>query len=399
MFILRTSFIYAFSKKKGQRAISIMIMLGLAIGLVALLVISAVMNGLQDAQLKQLRNIESFDLIVKSQSLSLDDIKSIEGVDDAFFMLQSNVLVVDKTTNKSTSARVRAYSNDALDSKRMKESLYFLTSSSKQKDGMIISYSIMNALKLSKSDNISVTFLKKGKTATVVPSSQSLGVDAVYTSNLQEFNASTVFMDYEVLSSILGKEDTQIAVYANGSQKSIVSAILEKDKDAKITTWQEYNKALYSALMLEKTLMYVFLAFMFLIICVNLKNSTKRLLRNKQKEGAMLRALGLTKKKVYRIFLLQGLLVCLLGEVLGIVLGKLVISNLQSILGFADSIIMSITGNRTVLSVLPINASISNLEILMVCAFIFTLSYLFTIMGLRKIHKSEIMEVILHASY
>ena len=121
MFGLKTSFRYAFSRTRGQRTTSIMIMVGIAVGLVALLVISAVMNGLQNAQMDQLRNLESFDLIVSSGKLSADDVKSIDGVDTAFRFLETNVLVVDKTSETSISARVRAYDSYAYQSSRMSE--------------------------------------------------------------------------------------------------------------------------------------------------------------------------------------------------------------------------------------------------------------------------------------
>ena len=216
---------------------------------------------------------------------------------------------------------------------------------------------------------------------------------------MSEFSSSTAFMDYEKLSGIIGSEDSKIAVYVSGNMKTVIQSIMALDPDAQIITWQEYNKALYSALMLEKTLMYVFLAFMFLIICVNLKNSTRRLLSNKQKEGAMLRALGCSRKKVNAIFLGQGLVICIIGEILGVIMGKILIANIQNILDFVDSVVFSISGQKTVLALIPFNASIGNVEILFVCIFIFLLSLMFTAIGCRKIYRSEIMEVILNATY
>lgn len=399
MFKLRTSFRYAFSKTRGQRATSIMILVGIAIGLVALLVISAVMNGLQTAQLDQLRNLESFDVIVKSSEADVDELSKIDGVETAFRFLETNVLVVDKTSGNSTSSRMRAYEQDVFHSPRMSQSLFLLTAEPDVFDGIYVSYSMMGALSLSYRDDIRVTFLKPGKTATIVPYTTALGVDAFYSSRMTEFSSSTVFMEFEALKSIIGEDGIQVGLYVNGNQKKVVNQINAMYPDAEVITWQQYNKALYSALMLEKTLMYVFLAFMFLIICVNLKNSTRRLLSNKQKEGAMLRAIGCSKSDVNRIFLGQGLIICILGEILGVVLGMLVIHNIQTILSFVDQVIYAITGSKTVLALIPFNAVIGPLEIMAVCLFIFALSFLFTFLGCRKIYKSEIMEVILHASY
>ena len=400
MFGLKTSFRYAFSRTRGQRTTSIMIMVGIAVGLIALLVISAVMNGLQTAQMDQLRNLESFDLIVDSDTLAAEQLESLDGVDRAFRFLETNVLIVDKTSETSTSARIRAYDADVYTGGRMAESLFMLSSNVPTgSDGLFISYSMAMSLGIRSYDDLKVTFLKPGKTATIVPYTSEMEIAGYFSSRMTEFSTSTAFMDFSLLSSVIGDDGARIGIYVGGNQNKVVKAIQEMDPEAEVITWQQYNNALYSALMLEKTLMYVFLAFMFLIICVNLKNSTRRLLANKQKEGAMLRAIGCSRRKVNAIFLGQGMVICLLGEMAGVVLGKIVIANLQNILGLVDKISRAVTGSATVLTQIPFNASIGNGEIAVVCVFVFILSLLFTSIGCRRIYKSEIMEVILHASY
>ena len=399
MFSLRTSFRYAFSRSRGQRTTSIMILVGIAVGLVALLVISSVMNGLQTAQIDQLRNLESFDLIVRSEKLTKDDISRLDAVETAFDFLETNVLLVDKTSGQSTSARMRANTDNVLSGRRMSESFNMLSLNGAEGKGFIMSYAMMRKLYLTLTDDLQITFLKPGKTATIVPYATTLGVDGFYSSRMSEFSNSTLFMDYDGLAAIIGKDDSRIGIYIDGSQSKVIRQIQSLDPEAEIITWQEYNKAVYSALMLEKALMYVFLAFMFLIICVNLKNSTRRLLVNKQREGAMLRALGCSRRRVNLIFLMQGMIVCLSGEILGIIIGKIVIANLQGILALVDKIVITLTGRATVLTQVPLNAAVGNWEIAIVCLFVFAISLLFTSIGCRRIHRKEIMEVILHASY
>ena len=399
MFRFRTAFRYAFSKTRGQRVTSIMILVGIAIGLIALLVISAVMNGLQNAQMDQLKNLESFDLIVRSDSLNAEDIRSLSGVDQAFRFIETNALIVDETSENSQSIRIRAFEGDIFESQRFSKSLTVISGSKDNMAGLLFSYTTRSRIGISYGDSIKMTFLRRGKTATIVPYSTHLPVSGFFSSKMSEFSSSTAFMDYSILSGIIGTDEAKIAVYVSGNQKAVVQSIMKQDPDAVIITWQEYNKALYSALMLEKTLMYVFLAFMFLIICVNLKNSTRRLLSNKQKEGAMLRALGCSRKSVNAIFLGQGLVISVLGEILGVVLGKILIANLQNVLKLVDNVVFALSGSRTVLTQIPFNASIGALETALVCLFIFLLSLIFTSIGCRRIYRSEIMEVILNASY
>ena len=134
MFGFKTAFRYAFSKTRGQRVTSIMILVGIAIGLIALLVISAVMNGLQNAQMDQLRNLESFDLIIKSDTLQSEHVRYIYGVDDAFRFLETNALLVDETSETSQSIRIRAFDGDIYDSKRMSQSFTVISGSKDEKD-------------------------------------------------------------------------------------------------------------------------------------------------------------------------------------------------------------------------------------------------------------------------
>ena len=285
------------------------------------------------------------------------------------------------------------------DLRRMAESFSMSRIPNSDGKGFLVSYAMMRSLYLTIGDDIRITFLKPGKTATIVPYATSMTVDGYYSSRMSEFSNSTLFMDYDELAAIIGEEGARIGIYLSGSQSKVIKQIQSLDPEAEILTWQEYNKAIYSALMLEKTLMYVFLAFMFLIICVNLKNSTKRLLVNKQREGAMLRALGCSRRRVNLIFLMQGMIVCLCGEILGIVAGKIVIANLSGILSLVDKAVRLLTGRATVLMQVPLNAAVGNWEIAVVCLFVFAISLLFTSIGCRRIHRKEIMEVILHASY
>lgn len=396
MFVLKTAMRYAFSKSKGQRTSSIVIIIGIALGLMALLVISAIMNGLQTAQLDQLRAIESFDLIVENvDSSALETIKTLDGVDFAFNFIETNALIVDKTSGESSTTRVRAYSNNAFEQERMENDFRIYAGDT---SGIMISYNMMRSLSISASDTINITYLKPGKTATIVPYSTSVTITGYYASTMSEFSLNTIFVDYDYLLNLMGESSVKIAIYSNSKASSVRAELLKLYPEAKVTTWQEYNKALYSALMLEKALMYVFLTFMFLIICVNLKNTTRRLLKNKQQEGAMLRALGATRKTVNSIFLFQGLSICLIGEILGVILGFLVINNLQAVLSFTETIARFVTGSGTILGLLQFQAIIGPTEVILSCVFVFILALIFCLAGCHRIYKKEIMEVILDAS-
>ena len=178
MFRIRTAFRYALSKTRGQRATSIMILVGIAIGLVALLVISAVMNGLQNAQMDQLRNLESFDLIVTSETLSPEDLNSIDGIAYSFRFLETNALIVDEASETSQSIRVRAYDRNIFDDSRMSESFTLLSGRTGNLDGMLISYTTRKNLAIHIEDtmisSLQISLNAKRKTLYAMPETDKL---------------------------------------------------------------------------------------------------------------------------------------------------------------------------------------------------------------------------------
>ena len=112
----------------------------------------------------------------------------------------------------------------------------------------------------------------------------------------------------------------------------------------------------------------------------------------------MLRAFGATRRTVNSIFLIQGLSLCVIGEILGVIFGLLIINNLQAVLNFADTIVHLFTSSSTLLGLLQFNANIGPAEVILSCSGVFILALIFCLTGCHRIYKREIMEVILDAS-
>ena len=384
---------YAFSKYKGQRTTNILIIIGLALGLAAFIVISGIMNSLQSFQIDGLKNIQSFDINVKSAVLTPEDIKRIDGVESAFEYLDTAVLILNKRTGKSMGARVRGLDFDEITNTRLAEYLGIQYNF----DSINLSYTLSNLLGASLNQNLDVTFLTEGNTMRIKADTRTLHVSGFYTSSVSEFNRNTAFMDLTLLRQFVGSFNVKTAVYVSGNLGRVQKEILLLDPNAVVVTWKEANNAVYSALLLEKIIMYLFLGFVFVIIGVSLKNSTSRLIRNKSRESAMLRALGLKKSGITFIFLLQGLIILFLSEFLGTILGIIIQINIQSILNIIDSVIRFITGKGTILGTFPFSTNISVMEIVVSCVTIFGLGFLFMLRSCRILNKTEIMEVIFNA--
>lgn len=387
-FRLKAAFRYAFSKIRGQRTAAVMITLGIAAGIIAMIMVSSIMNGLQGAQIDRLRNLESYDIILENTILTPKQLEDISGVDKAFVFGETAVLITDKSSLKSVSVRLRAFSPGTLEYRRLSENLTF----SDSHYSLCLSTSIMSSLRFLRGDSIEVTFLRQGKKAAVVPYTAEIKVDSAYVSTLSSFSSSTAIMGLDAYKEIMGNKDIYTGIYCRGSVSKTAELIRQADPNAVITQWPEYNRTIYSALMLEKAMVYVFLSFIFLIICVNLRNSTGRLIDSRRQEGAMLRALGATRRDINVIFMSQGIILCMAGEVIGALIGLLAVKNIQGILALVDEVA------HTSIASFKFEAFISAGETCAILSGVLLTATLFTYLGCRRTYRSEIMEVIFNVS-
>lgn len=391
----KTAFRYIFSKHNGQREASIMIFISVVISIVAIITASAIMNSLQKTQLDTIRNIESFDLIIEDTSLDKDKIKALTGC-DVYAFDDISCIVQNLNSDKAQSLRLRVIDSSYFDNPRTTQSLFSL---GKINDGLIISNSMTYNLNASLNDELKVTVLKKGKTATLAPFTFKTKVSALYTSSLSEFSSSTLFIDCSLFTDLTGTQGSKFGLFTSLNLKDIEKIIYQEDPDCKVTNYKEYNNALYSALVLEKTLMYVFVAFIFLIVFKGLKNSTRRLIQNKKNEIAILKSVGLKEKKIRSIFLKQGLYIIVFAELVGCILGKILINNITDVIAFIGKLYTKVTGSISVLSLIPFSASISIIEILIIFVMVLLFACIYIILGCSFIKKNSVVEIINNGSY
>ena len=387
---------YAYSKIKGQRTVGIFILLGITFGMLALIVSGSIMNGLQNNQIDILKNLESFDIIVQNSDLTADDLKNSINEIRVYSFAESPVLITDTKSSKSLAARIRAYDAEFL--QYLKNLNYLNFTDGTLKNGLLLSGNIRYSLNSDQNNEIEITVLKPGKTVSLVPYTFETAVDSFYYSALSDFNTSTVIMDINTYKNLIGEKNINSGIICKTNVEKVAKKIQQLDPKAKIITWKEYHSGVYSALVIEKAMMYLFLGLIFLIICINLKNSTHRLLNLKKGECAILKAFGYNNKDLLQIILLQGLVIVLPGEITGIILSVIFINNIQGILNLADSLIYLISGSPTILSSAAFNATISFFEIFIMFATVLLLAVLFTYRGCKKLLKKNVTEILADVS-
>lgn len=297
---------YAFSKTNRHRSAVFVILFGIAVGMFALIVIISLMNHLQSELMDQLKNIESFHLQVSLSNPKLNEqqieekLATIKGVDSVYRYVDNQVLIQNRKTERNTSSRLRL-----IDPKIWEEDNPF--SKHVSLNNKIIPYdnNIAMASLLGRKigatigSELNITMLVAGRTATLAPMNAKSVVSDYFTTKLYEFDDSTLIGDLNKYRQYFDDSRLKYGIFLNSQYQNkthLVQKQLEKEFEGiTVVSWQQANSSFYSALMIERILLYLFLLFMFFILTINIKSASSRLLFVKQRELAILRAMGTPK--------------------------------------------------------------------------------------------------------
>ena len=113
------------------------------------------------------------------------------------------------------------------------------------------------------------------------------------------------------------------------SANSYKNKIQEINQNYFVYTWSDLNKTLFSALKVERNVMFIILSLIVVVAAFNIISGLTILIKNKTKEIAILKTLGLSNKSIKKIFFLTGLIIGFLATLSGIILGILFSINIE----------------------------------------------------------------------
>lgn len=313
---------YLFTRRKEKfiSLISIISILGIAIGVMALIVVIAVMSGFD----KDLRekivgnyshiNIAGYNGINEADFPSLaQKISSNSHVAAVTPFVQGQVLL--KEDKRFIAVGIKGV-DPAIEAKATKLNQYLIHGSleSLGKDSIIIGKEMAFFLGLRPGMNVAV-YSPMGKQF-------SLKVEGIFYSGMYDYDMNLVFTNIKTAQEILGMDGrlTAIAVkldnlYLAHEVKKELSGTL--GFDFIIKTWMEANQNFFAALKLEKLTMFVILTLIILVASFNIISTLIVMVVEKTKDIGILKAIGMNAGDIRKIFSTLGLIIGFLGTVLG----------------------------------------------------------------------------------
>lgn len=197
-------------------------------------------------------------------------------------------------------------------------------------DSIIIGRELAKALGTFKGDRVKIVSVESNLTPFgAVPRSRVFEVSGIFSSGLYDYDSSWVYITLGAAQRLLGVGDiaNTIDVKTNDmyQAKSIGQRIIERvGGDLEFTDWITMNQSIFQALRLERLVMFITIGLIVLVAALNIVATLIMMVLEKTRDIAILLSMGATKDNIRRIFILQGVIIGVIGTAFGVVIGQIV---------------------------------------------------------------------------
>ena len=334
-------------KKEGfLKVISIFSFLGIMLGVATLIIVMSVMNGFRTELTEKILGFnphitikpysnsitENFYLDLKNKYKKAKIVKSLygEGV-----IITSNTAkgVLVRGINKNQIRELDLFQNNIIDGEI----------SNFNNGRIIIGKHLAIELGVVVGDKINLMSSTSSPSLFgMVPKQSSYKIISVFSSGLYEYDKNVIFFNLNDSLSFFEKtdDDINLDIYLKDPLNADVykNEIQEINPGLFVSSWSDQNKSFLSALKVERNVMFLILTLIIIVAAFNIISGLTILIKNKTKEIAILKALGLSKKSIVKSFFLTGFTIGLTATIAGVILGVTFSIYIEEIRQFLSSV-------------------------------------------------------------
>ena len=321
---------------------------GIMLGVATLIIVMAVMNGFRSELLDKILGINGH-LVIQPIDTDFTDYKDlakrIEGVDGVSFAIpfvEGQILA--SASGGSSGALVRGMSE--ADIKKLKlvsqKVLQGTFEGFDEQEGIALGSRLARTLGVVAGDSVKLISPNGAVTPMgVAPRIKAYPVKAIFEIGMSEYDGTFIFMPLEHAQTYFNQDGkvSAIEVYVDDPDEvgTIRPAVEEAlGRQVYITDWRFRNLTFFSALEVERNLMFIILTLIILVAALNIISGLIMLVKDKGSDIAILRTMGATRSSIMRIFMITGAAIGFVGTMAGFVLGLVVCLNIESIRQFVS---------------------------------------------------------------
>ena len=319
-------------KKDGfLNVISIFSFIGISLGVAVLIIVMSVMNGFRTELINKIVGFNAH-ISIKPYERSIN----LEKLNDKYLKLISTDLILSNSgeaiiTTKSNSKGIllRGYKNEDFSKLEVVKNKKIEGNKSVLKENYIsIGKELSFDLNLQLGDKISIISSAGIKTIIgTLPKQETFFISSIFDSGLADFDSNVAFINLSTLESFFdySTDDRNLEIYLKSpsSIEGIKPTIQKLFNNEFVYTWADMNNSLFSALKVERNVMFIILSLIILVAAFNIISGLTILVKNKTRDIAILKSIGVLNKSITKIFFLVGVIIGTTATAFGILIGVL----------------------------------------------------------------------------
>ena len=371
-------------KKDGfLNIISIFSFIGISLGVAVLIIVMSVMNGFRTELINKIVGFNAHVTVkpyVSSISLEKLDNKNLRLISKELILSNSGeAIVISKNYTKGLI--LRGYSSENfLKLDVVKKENLIGKSNQLTKNSISIGKELSFNLDLGVGDKVSI--MSPVGIETIIgslPRQETFIISSIFDSGLADFDANIAFINLDTLENFfnLKKEKRNLEIYLNNpsnieEEKNKIQKIF---KNEFVYSWADMNSSLFSALKVERNVMFIILSLIIIVAAFNIISGLTILVKNKTRDIAILKSIGVLNKSIVKIFFLVGVTIGTTATFFGIFLGvmfSLYIENLREFLSNTFNISL-FPEEIYFLSTMPSEINPTSIFIISLCSIFITI--------------------------
>ena len=347
--------------RKGRSAVtSVLATLGICFGVMTLTVVMSVMNGFQMSFIDSILEVSSYHLravnVPPEQESALKTACETEKQIRACVPFYEAQALMTGEKGGALAVNVRAADESIYyEDEGFKKELRMLSGhfDFSEEDSIILGSTLARNLGVRTGDTVNLLVMSGGSDVELFSSDRLFTVRGIFTSGYAEINSAYAFTGTAAAEKYFGASAKKIwgiklknydkdLKAINSLKKSLGWQSSSKTDGPQILSWRSFNKTFFGALRIEKNMLLLLVALIFVVVAINIYNGMRRLVFERRTEIAVLSALGARKGGIKSIFIMRGFIMGTLGALTGVALGIIISLNTDVVFTLAAKLMYGI---------------------------------------------------------
>ncbi len=356
--------------------ISIFSFIGISLGVAVLIIVMSVMNGFRTELITKIVGFNAH-AVVQAENKPL---KYIQDLDLAKNIVSNDGEAVILNKNITKGVFLKGYLESDFRNLQIVKNKEFFGSQNLNENNISIGKELSFNLNVEIGDTITVMSPAGIQTLVgTLPKQKNFKIVSIFDSGLSDYNENIAYINLKTLEIFFNKnkEERFLEFYFKDPKNIEIHKKNLKTQfpDSLVYTWSDMNKSLFSALKVERNVMFIILSLIIIVAAFNIISGLTILVKNKTRDIGILKSIGVSSKSIKKIFFLVGFFIGTSATLFGVVVGTLFSIYVESIRQFISNIfgISLFPEDIYILNTLPSEININSIIIISLCSIFATI--------------------------